>query len=142
MLLTHSCNTCYLLNNLYFFFSWGITQQYHEKFVSILSYTFICFYVLPFDWFVILMWNFSWSLLITKENYVQLIRLIEGPFKNVELTRPPPPCMKNLDIWELQQKRDKLLCRAHQTQTTKHCRGDFEKHTTSQKKQIKVTERK
>ena len=32
MLLTHSCNTCYFLRSLYFFFFWYITKQYPEKF--------------------------------------------------------------------------------------------------------------
>ena len=36
MLLTHSCNTCYLLRNLCFFFFWDIMQQYHKKIVYIL----------------------------------------------------------------------------------------------------------
>ena len=30
-------NTCYLLRNLYFFFFWDITQQYHEKSLYILA---------------------------------------------------------------------------------------------------------
>ena len=36
MLLTYSFDTSYLLKNLYFFFFWGITKHYHEKFVYIL----------------------------------------------------------------------------------------------------------
>ena len=41
MLLTHSCNTCCLLRNLYFLFFCDITQHYHEKFVYILVVVFV-----------------------------------------------------------------------------------------------------
>ena len=46
MLLTHSCNTFYLLRNLYFFFFWDITQQHHEKSVYILVAVIVNFFQL------------------------------------------------------------------------------------------------